>query len=344
MTNNSTILTWNKKATQFEMVEYPLPAHVLDTDGFAEAANVVLARRYRDIAACEVTRCNARVEKATSALTEALGKWDYDSMPSRKAAIESELGQWKIDLPLLSADIESAENEEKKRKLSKRLMQTEARISSLEKDLEKLANAQECANLEIASLQIKLNNAHAALEIAQSMLAQAQELTFEDVPESATLYGDGVPALYATLWVNKAGADATGTKPEPVSVKGVSALYRECINFWGTYGSTTPEEKSGDKTADWKRIRDDFQSIGARLNGPKNDGIRKMFDFTPNKRMVNEIISFAGKTLKPDAKTGKILVKEVRELDFQEQVLAHIFRCALKIDDETEKQVRREVV
>lgn len=338
------ILTWNKKTASFEMVAYPLPSHVLDTESFCEAVNVVLARRYSDIAACEVTRCSARVDKAEKAFTDAWKKWDYDSMPTRKESMESELAQWKEDIPLLTADIESAEDESKKRKLSLRLSQTESRISTLETELEKLAQAQECANLEITSLQIKLNNARAALEVAQDMDEQAQKLSFIDVPESTTLYGDNVPALYATLWVNKAGEDATGTKPEPVCVKGVSALYRACTDFWNTYGSTTPDEKSGDKTTDWKRIRDDFQSIGARLNGPKNDGVRKMFDFTTNKRMVNELIAFAGKSLKPDAKTGKILVKEVRELDFQEQVLAHIFRCALKIDDGAEKEARREVV
>ena len=340
----NSILTWNKKANTFEMVEYPLPSHILDTQGFCEAVNVVLARRYADIAACEVARCSARVDKTEKAFTDAWAKWDYDSFESRKTAMESELAQWKEDIPLLTADIESEQDETKKRKLSLRLSQTESRISTLETDLEKLVQAQECANLEITSLQIKLNNARAALEIAQNMDDQVQELSFDDVPESATMYGDGVPALYATLWVNVAGEDKTGTKPEPVCVKGVSALYRACTDFWNNYGSTTPDEKSGDKTTDWKRIRDDFQSIGARLNGPKNDGVRKMFSFTPNKQMVNELIAFAGKTLKPDRKTGKILVKEVRELDFQEQVLAHIFRCAMKIDESAEKQARREVV
>ena len=338
------IITWNKKINTFEMVAYPLPSHILDTEGFCEAVNVVLARRYRDIATCEVTRNKARVEKAEKALTEAIDKWDYSHMDSRKEAMEAELAQWTADIPLLTADIESEQDEIKKRKLSLRLSQTESRISTLETELEKLAQAQECANLEITSLQIKLNNARAALEIAQDMDSQAQELSFEDVPESATLYGDGIPALYATLWVNVAGEDKTGTKPEPVSVKGVSALYRSCTDFWNQYGDTTPDEKSGDKTTDWKRIRDAYTTIGARLNGPKNDGVRKMFAFTSNKKTVNALIAFAGETLKKDQKTGKILVKEVRELDFQEQVLAHIFRCAMKIDDETKKESRREVV
>lgn len=338
------ILTWNKKTASFEMVAYPLPSHVLDTERFCEAVNVVLARRYSDIAACEVTRCTARVDKAQKTLNDAIAKWDYDSMPSRKAAMASELDQWRADLPLLTSDIETEADAEKKRKLEKRLAQTESRIQELADGVNKLADAQECAFVEISSLKIKLENAKAAALVADSMLSQAQALQFDDIPESATLYGDNVPALYATLWVNVAGEDKTGTKPEPVCVKGVSALYRACTNFWNQYGDTTPDEKSGDKTTDWKRIRDDFQSIGARLNGPKNDGVRKMFAYTVNKKTVNALIAFAGETLKKDPKTGKILVKEVRELDFQEQVLAHIFKCAIKIDESVEKSARRELV
>lgn len=341
----NSILTWNKKTGTFEMVAYPLPSHVLDTEGFCEATNVVLARRYTDIATCDVARNKSRVDKTQKALNDALAKWDYDSMPSRKAAMASELDQWRADIPLLTADIGSAEADaEKKRKLEKRLAQTESRIQELAEGLNKLADAQECAFVEISSLKIKLENAKAAALAADSMLSQTQALQFDDVPESATLYGDGVPTLYATLWVNVAGEDATGTKPEPVEVKGCAALYRACTDFWNQYGSTSPDEKSGDKTADWKRIRDDFEAIGKRLNGPKNDGVRKMFAFTSNKKTVNALIAFAGETLKKDPKTGKILVKEVRELDFQEQVLAHIFKCAIKIDDVIEKESRREVV
>lgn len=341
---NSTIVTWNKKANTFEMVAYPLPSHIVDTASFAEAVNVVLASRYTDIATCEVARNQARVERAEKALSDASAKWDYSHMDSRKESLESELETWKQDIILLNQDIPSCTDEDKKRNLEKRLGATESRVAALTEDLSKLASAKECADLEISSLKIKLENAKTALAAAENMLAQAETLEFEDIPESGTLYGDNVPALYATLWVSVAGDDGTGKKCEPVSVKGVSQLYRACTDFWNAYGDTNPDEKSGDKTADWKRIRDDFQTIGARLNGPKNDGVRKMFDFTPNKRMVNELISFAGKTLKPDSKTGKILVKEVRELDFQEQVLAHIFRCALKIDDGAEKEARREVV
>lgn len=341
---NGTILTWNKKTACFEMVEYPLPLHIIDTASFSEAVNAVLASRYTDIATCEVARNQARVERAEKALAEAVSKWDYSHMDSRKESLESELATWNQDIVLLNQDILSCSDADKKCNLEKRLDATESRIASLTENLTKLASAKESADLEISSLKIKLTNARSALALAQSMLAQAATLKFENIPESETLFGDNVPALYATLWVNVSGDDGSGKKCAPVSVKGVSALYRSCTDFWNTYGSTTPDEKSGNKTEDWKRIRDEFQAIGARLNGPKKDGVRKMFDFTPNKRMINELISFAGKTLKPDAKTGKILVREVRELDFQEQVLAHIFRCALKIDDTAEKQARREVV
>ena len=340
----NSIVTWNKKSVQFEMVAYPLPSHILDTQGFCEAVNAILASRYTDIATCEVARNQARVERAEKALSDASAKWDYSHMDSRKESLESELATWKQDIILLNKDIPSCSDGDKKRGLEKRLGATESRIASLTEDLTKLASAKESADLEISSLKIKLENAKSALDLAKNMLSQAEDLDFTDIPESGTLYGDNVPALYATLWVSVAGDDGTGKKCEPVSVKGVSALYRACTDFWNAYGDTNPDEKSRDKTIDWKRIRDAFISIGARLNGPRNDGVRKMFDFTVNTRTVNELISFAGKTLKPDAKTGKILVKEVRELDFQEQVLAHIFRCAIKIDNATEKQARREVV
>lgn len=339
----NSIVTWNKKSASFEMVEYPLPSHILDTQGFCEAVNVVLSSRYVDIATCEVARNKARVERAEKALKDAVAKWDYSHMDSRKEAMTIELETWRQDIVLLNQDIPVSDGD-KKRNLEKRLGATESRVASLTDDLNKLENAKEAADLEIASLKIKLENAKTALNLAENMLSQAATLEFPDIPESKTLFGDNVPALYATLWVSVAGDDGTGKKCSPVSVKGVSALYRACTDFWNTYGDTTPDEKSGDKTVDWKRIHDDFQSIGSRLNGPKNDGVRKMFAFTPNKRMVNELISFAGKTLKPDSKTGKILVKEVRELDFQEQVLAHIFRCAMKIDESAEKPARREVV
>lgn len=343
MKKTNAILTWNKKSTSFEMVEYPLPSHVLDTENFCEAVNSVLASRYTDIATCEVARNKARVERAEKALTDAIAKWDYSHMDSRKEAMIIELEAWNQDIILLNQDIPVSDGD-KKRNLEKRLGATESRVADLTEDLTKLASAKECADLEISSLKIKLENAKTALAAAENMLKQAEDLEFSDIPESKTLFGDNVPALYATLWVNVAGDDGTGKKCEPVSVKGVSALYRACTDFWNAYGDTTPDEKSGDKTVDWKRIRDDFQSIGARLNGPKNDGVRKMFSFTPNKQMVNELISFAGKTLKPDAKTGTIKPRQVSELEFQEQVLAHIFRCALKIDATAEKQVRREVV
>ena len=344
MENTNAILTWNKKTVNFEMVDYPLPSLVINTADFATAVNSVLLRRYTDIATCEVTRKEKSLESAEKALTDALAKWEYNSMPTRKESMETELAQWGNDIPLLTADLESAEDESKKRKLSLRLSQTENRIANLQSDLTKLENAKECADLEISKLRIKLDNCQQALTIAKTMLSKAKDLCFISCFDCDTLWGDRTPAVYATLWINVAGEDKTGTKPEPVSIRGCASLYRMCTDFWNTYGSTTPDEKSGDKTADWKRIRDAYTEIGARLNGPAVDGVRKMFAFTANKKTINDLIAFAGETLKPDKNTGKIKTRTASELEFQEQVLAHIFKCAIKIDDMTEKESRREVV
>lgn len=201
-----------------------------------------------------------------------------------------------------------------------KLQSSKNTLASLEKTRDEKGESMD--STEYSTLVEKINKTSEKISklsiLVDSLKTYIAEYTNIETPETL----DGIITMYSLLYSNVVGI-TDKNKVMTGSLKGMKDLYNDCKAYTNIFNNN---ENWDDSRKDaFNKIKSELVVIASRLNG-EADQYRKGFKYSASSKDVNQIISYVSEYAKHNKNNGKIGNKRNGFKEFQEVVIATIFR------------------
>lgn len=196
-------------------------------------------------------------------------------------------------------------------------------IDTIKTTEEKIGKSIDKTSEEYTALLTRLDRAESNKSKFSDLLEQLRKVELPENPETS-LELDEIVTFYSMLYSTCGGIDVDKNKIRPIVLKGMRALYNQCVAYADKY-EDTEDSWTNTRKQDFLAIRESLNQIGSRLNGDPSE-IRKGFKYSCGNKDLFRLISFCAKINDHERKTGKFVSKRNSFERFQKMVICTIFR------------------
>lgn len=196
-------------------------------------------------------------------------------------------------------------------------------IDTIKETEKKIEKSSEKDSDEYGKLLDRLDHAETNKSKFSDLLEQLRKVELSESPESSSEL-DEIVTFYSMLYSTCGGIDVEKNKVRPIVVKGMRALYNQCVAYADKY-EDTEDTWTETRKNDFLAIRESLNQIGSRLNGDPSE-IRKGFKYSCGNKDLFRLISFCAKINDHERKTGKFVSKRNSFERFQRMAICTIFR------------------